>query len=253
MSQAPLPAPLRTTWLRTTTLHRHSPQGGPYRFLAALLFFVFFFFFVSSAHALASRRSGLHGGSSAVEGPSASSSLPPEPSQELLAKMHRHNIAFNYGYPFWNFTDLDEAECRRLANETEQAADEDAACVASYHCDFESHRYPHWLVFTACTRGPAPCNTNGAPADEWRFSCFPYEEDVLLLRYVEFSNTWQRRRRRKRSGGTVRDAAPQRLAGSLPTTTAIVPPAEEGEEEDEPKGEWQLWFFQIPSECRCYV
>ena len=259
-SLSPQPPLLRPS----VSLPRRPLPGAPYLPLLQLVLFFFFFFAASSAHALASRRSGLHGALPAAAGEEGEQvPLPPPPSEELLARMHRHNVAFNYGYPFWNVTDLDAASCQRLANETAaERASEDASCIPDYRCDFDRLRYPHWLIFTACSRGPAPCDPAGRPEDEWRFSCYPHAEDVLLLRYVDLSgtNTWSRRKRRRRrrsNGGAAgstfggegaREAAPERLPDAGVPAAAGKPSVME-----EDTGEWQLWFYQVPSECRCYV
>ena len=214
---------------------------------------LFVFFAASSAHALPSRRSGLHEGGGGLlrqqstaageEGLPEPEPLPPAPSEELLTRMHRHNLAFGYGYPFWNNTDLDAEGCQRIVNETAaEGADRDASCIASYSCDFDRLRYPHWLVFTTCTRGRGACEPDGRPGDE--FVCSPYNEDILLLRYVNYSRTTARRSSTAAGGGVNASGLDRLFDYEDDKPDEVV--------ESEEKGEWQFWFFEVPSGCRCY-
>ena len=244
--------------------------------LPALLRLLFVFFAAASpAHALPSRGSGLHeggGGGGLLHGQQPNSAadaaaprgegrqdgldvpepdpLPPAPSEHLLARMYRRNLAFSYDYPFWNRTDLDAEACRQLAiNETaaKRTSDADAACITNYRCDFDRLRYPHWLVMLAtCSRGPGRCYPDGRQEDEWRYSCFPNQEDILLLRYVDFSRTTPNRRS---TGGAAASAAG---GGDLLDHEEEEEDKADEVVESEEKGEWQLWFYRIHAQCLCY-
>lgn len=208
--------------------------GEPQRLVLLLLLAA------SSAHALPFRQSGLrNGGVGAVVGEergvhSDQESLPPRPSHELISEMKMHNQAFNYHYAFWNETDLDKDSCNQLAaelnNETARSDDE-TACVPHYSCDRDPFRYPQWLVFTSCTMGAGRCDP-AHPDSLADYRCFAHEEDILMLRYV--TEPISRANRRSSMSITTNGDA------------GIKPAARE-------KGEWQLWFVQVPSECRCYL
>ena len=232
--------------------------------LPALLRLLFVFFAAAgSAHALPSRRTGGGGGllpNSAAEAatrgegrqdgldaPVEPDPLPPAPSEELLARLYRRNVALRSDYPFWNLTDLDTETCRQLAaNETaaKRTADEDASCISVYSCNYDRFRYPHWLVFTICSRGPGPCDPEGRPEDEWQYSCYPYEEKIQILRYEDISRTTPNSRRS--TGGTA-----ARAAGGDDLLDHEYDDKLD-EVESEVKGEWQLRSFWIPADCLCY-
>ena len=205
----------------------------------------------SSAHALPFRQSGLRNGGAgggAAENfvgagedrgvHSEQESLPPAPSHELLSEMKMHNQAFNYHYAFWNETELDKEGCSQLAqqlnSETARSDDAQTACVPHYSCDRDPLRYPQWLVFTSCTMGAVGGCNPAHPDSLARYRCFPHEEDILMLRYV----TEQISRANKRSSMLITNGAAN---------------ANEEKPAAREKGEWQLWFVQVPSECKCYL
>lgn len=208
---------------------------------------------LNSAHALPSRRSGLDGSFSgdgldysAVGGerelhPEHWNSLPPTPSDALIAEMKKHNAAFDYTYPFWNVTRLHAESCRHFAeqqnDEAARSADrETLPCIPTYSCEFDRFRYPHWLLYASCSTGPGPCLSDGVELPPSLYRCLAYEEDILLLRYVKVSRT------------TTDD---RNVVG------AMVDEAGNGDVEKpievDKDGEWKLWFFQVPSYCNCLM
>lgn len=175
----------------------------------------------SVAHALPSRPSGLHGedGGGLVDGLDVEQDLlPPAPSDALIEKMKIHNTAFQYQYTYWNMTDLDSDTCHTIADQLNRqiARSYNGVCTFTYNCNFDSLRYPHWLIFTNCTSG-VRCDPEHRSA-----RCFPYNEDVLMLRYIE-------------RGGSSRSTT----KGATTGTT------------EQPDGEWKLWFVQVTSDCKC--
>ena len=203
----------------------------------------------SSAHALPSRPSGLGGstGGSTTTGQANAEQdwIPPPPSDMLISDMNRHNAAFDYHYSLWNRTDLNAETCRQIAEwlngDTARARAHGKVrpCVQVYSCNFDSHRYPHWVVFTSCSVDTGHCE-NSPPGMDHR--CFPHEEDILMLRYVEFT----RSTRDTETEGNTDDSAAE--DGGI---------ADSREPKEKPvtqeKGEWQLWFFQVPSQCDCML
>lgn len=180
----------------------------------------------SIAHALPSRPSGLHGddGGGLVDGLDVEQDLlPPAPSDKLIEKMKIHNEAFHYHYTFWNITELDSDTCHTMADQLnrEIARDYNGVCTFTYTCNFDSLRYPHWLIFTNCSLG-VRCDPDHRSA-----RCLPYHEDVLMLRYI------------KRGG-------PSRSTTNGDTTTTGT-----SEQATQESGEWKLWFVQVPSDCKC--
>ena len=217
-------------------------------------------FAASHAHALPSRRSGLGGGSSGGGGGGGFNygvaatggdrgllhsehehPLPPPPSHKLVADMYRHNAAFDYHYAFWNVTELDAEGCHQLAelanDETSRSTDPaTSSCIPNYSCDFERLRYPHWLVYTSCTKGGGACQDD-PEAPQSLVRCGAHEEDILMLRYIHVAS----RTTTERSVGGPDDEAE-------PTDITVEKPADEDKD-----GEWQLWFFQVPSFCNCFL
>lgn len=186
------------------------------------------------AHALPSRPSGLHEDdrSGLVEDglDVEQGFLPPAPSEALIEKMKMHNTAFDYQYAFWNFTNLDYNSCHKITEQLNQdilaPRQTDGLCTFTYSCNFDSLRYPRWLIFTNCSSGDR-CDPERRSA-----RCFSYEDDVLMLIYVKSDG----RPRSTRSTG-----------GDNAATTSTT------EQVTQENGEWKLWFVQVPSECKCSV
>ena len=227
----------------TTTMRYTASLLGPLLLELALLLGV-----ASFAHALPFRPSGLGGGASNVLGSNfgghadgAQDTLPPPPSDMLIGEMNRHNAAFNYDYSLWNRTDLDAASCRQVAERLNgDTAHAHEPCVPAYGCDFDRLRYPHWLVFTSCSVGTGHCEHVPSGLDH---RCFPHEEDILMLRYVKLS----RSTRNTETADSVDDSAAAGDGGNADSRAPREKPV------TREKGEWQLWFVQVPSQCDCIL
>ena len=199
--------------------------GPPLRIFALLL--------ASSAHALPSR---LRGGG-IVPDPVADESdqapLPPSPSDRLIDEMNSHNAAFEYEYTFWNETDLDAEGCSQLAerrNRETASSQEEELCIPHYSCNFNRLRYPHWAVYTSCSKGTGRCTPCEREGD---YRCFAHQVDVVMLQYEEVSRSIPG------EGEAGEDLSTARSDEDKPVSRQ--------------KGEWQLRFVQVPSECNCYL
>ena len=172
--------------------------------------------------------------------------LPPPPSEELISDMNQQNELSAYHYRFWNVTD--PASCSRAAehlnNETRRRArsyshreEHHQSCTPTYSCDFDRLRFPHWLVFTSCSL--ALCDPAARPGAR----CVAHEEFVVMLRYME----------RDRSGYTSTVTTRSRRSVEAKNGAVAVEAATAAAEKHaaHEKGEWRLWFVDVPSECRC--
>ena len=179
--------------------------------------------------------------------------LPPPPSEELISDMNQQHELSAHHYRFWNVTD--SASCSRAAeqlnNETRRRArshshreEHHQSCTPTYSCDFDRLRFPHWLVFTSCSL--ALCDPAARPGAR----CVAHEEFVVMLRYIERDRSGYTSTATTRSRRSVEAKNGAVEAAAAAATAAAGGLAAEKHAAHE-KGEWRLWFVDVPSECRC--